>query len=104
MRVRHSSGLSLPAALVVAGLCVAGGSLETAGQEAPLADAVHSGDRAAMLSLLRQQVDVNAAQGDGATALHWAVYRDDAETTASLIRAGANVNTPNHYGVLPLWH
>jgi ankyrin repeat protein len=102
MRVRRSSGLSLPAALLVAAFCVAGGGLGAAGQEAPLADAVQHGDRAAMLSLLRQQVDVNAAQGDGATALHWAVYRDDAETTASLIRAGANVNAANHYGVTPL--
>ena len=55
-----------------------------------------------MLSLLRQLVDVNAAQGDGATALHWAVYLDDAETTALLIRAGAEVNAPNDYGVTPL--
>ena len=102
MRVRRSSGLSLPAALVVAGLCVVGGGLGAAGQEAPLADAVQRGDRAAMLSLLRQQVDVNAAQGDGATALHWAAYLDEAETTALLIRAGAEVNVPNHYGVTPL--
>ena len=102
MRVRCSSGLSLPAALLVAGLCVAGGRFGVAGQEAPLADAVQRGDGAAILSLLRQQVDVNAAQGDGATALHWAVYLDDAEATASLIRAGANVNAPNDYGVTPL--
>ena len=102
MRVRRSSGLSLPAALLVAAFCVAGGGLGAAGQEAPLADAVQRGDGAAMLSLLRQQVDINAAQGDGATALHWAVYLDEAETTASLIRAGANVNVPNHYGVTPL--
>ena len=102
MRVRCSSGLSLPAALLVAGLCVAGGRFGVAGQEAPLADAVQRGDGAAMLSLLRQPVDVNAAQGDGATALHWAVYLDDAEATASLIRAGANVNAPNDYGVTPL--
>jgi ankyrin repeat protein len=101
-RVRRSSRLSLPTALLVAGLCVAGGSLEVAAQEAPLADAVQHGDRTAMLALLAQQVDVNAAQGDGATALHWAVYRDEAETTAALIRAGADVNVPNHYGVTPL--
>ena len=100
MRLRRSSGLSLPAALLLA--AVAGGRLGAAGQEAPLADAVQRGDRAAMLSLLRQRVDVNAAQGDGATALHWAVYRDDAETTALLIRAGAEVNAPNHYGVTSL--
>ncbi len=102
MRAPGSSGLSLPAVLLLAGLFVAGAPLGAVGQVAPLADAVQRGDRAATLSLLRQRVDVNAAQGDGATALHWAVYLDDAETTASLIRAGAEVNTPNDYGVTPL--
>jgi ankyrin repeat protein len=99
---RRSFGPTLRAALLVAGLCVAGGRLGAAGQEAPLADAVERGDRAAMSSLLRQLVDVNAAQGDGATALHWAAYLDDAETTAELIRAGADVNAPNNYGVTAL--
>ena len=46
--------------------------------------------------------DVNAAQVDGMTALHWAVYRDDAETAGLLVRAGANVNAANRYGVPPL--
>ncbi len=102
LRVRRSSGQTLLTALLLSSLFVAGSSLEAAGQEAPLADAVQRADRAAVLSLLRQQVDVNAAQGDGATALHWAAYLDDAETTAGLIRAGADVNTPNNYGVTPL--
>src|SRR6266404_2309317 len=39
---------------------------------------------------------------DGATALHWAAYRSDAESAAALIRAGANVNAKNKYGVTPL--
>ena len=102
MRVPRVSGLSLATALLVAGLGVTGVGLEAAGEAAPLADAVQRGDRATMRSLLDQHVDVNQAQGDGATALHWAVYLNDAETTALLIRAGANVNTPNNYGVTPL--
>ena len=36
------------------------------------------------------------------TALHWAVYHDDAETAALLVRAGADVNAGNRYGVAPL--
>ena len=36
------------------------------------------------------------------TALHWATYRDDAESAALLIRAGADVNVQNSYGVPPL--
>ena len=35
---------------------------------------------------------------DGATALHWAVYRDDLELADLLIRAGANVKAANREG------
>ena len=101
MRAGGSSRLALGAVLLVAALEAAAGAAG-AGQEAVLADAAQRGDQAAVRSLLAQQADVNAAQGDGATALHWAVYVNDAETTASLIRAGANVHAPNHYGVTPL--
>ena len=102
MRFRRVSGLSLAAALLTAGLGVAGVGLGAAGTDAPLADAVQRGDTATMRSLLEMRVDVNAAQGDGATALHWAVYVSDADTTALLLHAGANVNAPNNYGVTPL--
>jgi ankyrin repeat protein len=66
------------------------------------ADAVMKGDKAALTTLLQQKADVNAPQVDGATALHWAVYRDDVETVNQLIRAGANVNVANREGVTPL--
>jgi ankyrin repeat protein len=46
---------------------------------------------------------VNAAEGDGSTALHWASDRDDVEAAGKLIRAGANVNAANDLGVTPLW-
>jgi uncharacterized protein len=42
---------------------------------------------------------VNAAQADGMTPLHWAVYHDDGELTGKLIKAGANVQAANRYGV-----
>ena len=45
---------------------------------------------------------MNAAQGDGATALAWAAHWNDAETASLLIRAGADVNLANDYGVTPL--
>jgi len=38
----------------------------------------------------------------GATELHWAVHRDDSAAADRLIRAGANVNAANEYGVTPL--
>jgi uncharacterized protein len=73
-----------------------------AAERAPLADAVERRDQAAISTLLRSGVDVNAAQVDGTTALHWAAYNDDAETVALLLKAKANVNVVNRYGVPPL--
>src|SRR5947207_13752139 len=43
-----------------------------------LLDAVKQKNVSAVRALLQKHVDVNAPEGDGATALHWAVYRDDA--------------------------
>ena len=67
-----------------------------------VADAAMKGDRAAVRALLVQKADVNAPQVDGATALHWAMYRNDAEMADVLIRAGANVKAANRDGVTPL--
>jgi ankyrin repeat protein len=68
-----------------------------------VADAAMRGDKAAVRSLLAQRVDVNAPQGDGATALHWAAYRGDKELADMLIRAGANAKAANREGATPLW-
>jgi ankyrin repeat protein len=67
-----------------------------------VADAAMAGDTAAIRTLLAQHADVNATQGDGATGLHWAVYRQDLEMATLLIRAGANVKTANRDGFTPL--
>jgi ankyrin repeat protein len=63
-----------------------------------VADAAMNGDKAALHTLIQQHADVNAPQTDGATALHWAVYRDDAEMTDLLIIAGANAKATNREG------
>jgi ankyrin repeat protein len=75
--------------------------LSTAGfgsTRSEVADAAMRGDTAAVRGLIQQHADVNVPQADGSTALHWAVYRDDLETTNLLIRAGANVNARNREG------
>ena len=68
-----------------------------------LVDAAKKADREALRALLQPGTDVNAAEGDGTTALHWASYRDDLESANLLIRAGANVNAANDLGATPLW-
>src|SRR5262245_16268058 len=85
---------------VVAGalaVVLAGASVASAAG-LPLVDAAKSADRNALRQLLQQKADVNAAEGDGTTALHWASYRDDIESADLLIRAGAKVNAANDLG------
>jgi len=67
-----------------------------------IADAARTSDHALIHKLLQAHADVNSAQADGMTALHWAAYLDDVDTTRLLLKAGANVKATNHYGVLPL--
>ncbi|HJR69689.1 MAG TPA: ankyrin repeat domain-containing protein, partial [Gammaproteobacteria bacterium] len=70
--------------------------------ESPLADAIENGRREAALSLIAEGADVNAAQGDGTTPLHWAAYRLDADLVERLLERGANANTANRFGARPL--
>lgn len=67
-----------------------------------LIDAVKSGNREAVRMLLHARADVNAAEVDGTTALHWAVRADDLELVRLLIAAGAKAAATNRYGVMPL--
>jgi ankyrin repeat protein len=64
----------------------------------PVADAAMQGNREAVRSLLKSGEDVNAAQGDGMTALHWAAIKGDAELAQMLIYAGANVKATTRIG------
>ena len=72
-----------------------------ASPRAPLADAIEKKDSAAIRALLADS-DVNAAQPDGMTALHWAARHDDIATAKSLLARKANPNAVNRYGVTPL--
>ncbi len=78
------------------------GASALAQTSAPLADAAEKMDWPKVTTLLKQGADVNAAQADGMTALHWAVYHDDLRTTTLLIQAGADAKVANHYAVTPL--
>jgi ankyrin repeat protein len=74
----------------------------TAKPELPLLEAVKAADAVAVGRLLKAGADVNAADVDGTTSLHWAVRRDVVEIADMLIRAGARPDRTNRYGVTPL--
>jgi len=67
-----------------------------------VAGVVQNRDAAGLQALLKQHADVNAAEPDGTTALHWAAHWNDAATVALLLQAGANAKAVNLYGATPL--
>ncbi len=69
-----------------------------AGSESSVADAAMRGDLESVRGLLRQGADVNAAQGDGTSALHWAAEKGDLRLTEVLIYGGANVGAATRIG------
>ncbi len=81
----------------IAALCMSA-LLGAAAGTSPVADAAMRGDRDSLRSLLQQGADVNAAQGDGMSALHWAAQRGDADLVSMLVYAGANVGAVTRIG------
>ena len=67
-----------------------------------LAIAASRRDVPVVRALLAQKVDVNAPDGLGTPALHWAVRVDDVDMAKLLIGAGADAKLANRYGVTPL--
>ncbi|WP_420632484.1 ankyrin repeat domain-containing protein [Candidatus Palauibacter sp.] len=72
--------------------------------DAPVAEAASRGDLESVRALLRDGADVNAAQGDGMTALHWAALRGEAEMVSVLVYAGANVASTTRLGAYTPLH
>ena len=64
----------------------------------PVADVAMRRDVDGVRALVRAGGDVNGAQGDGMTALHWAATYGDAELTDVLLYAGANVKATSRLG------
>ena len=90
-----TAGVLLAAAPVRAQL-----SFDVAAQN--LIAAARAADAAAVRAALAAGSDVDARQPDGATALHWAVHREQAAIVDLLIRAGADVDAANDLAVTPL--
>ena len=93
--------------LVTLGLAVgaAAGTVRAAAtvDDEPLIEAARAQEATAVRTLLAEGADVNERQADGATALHWAAYRDDHMIAALLLEAGADVGVANELGATPLW-
>jgi ankyrin repeat protein len=92
--------LALTSALAL----VAAGPIDLKTSSSPVADAVQAGERETARSLLKEGADVNAAQGDGMTALHWSSISNDVETAAMLLYAGANVKAATRLGAYTPLH
>src|SRR5262245_13632746 len=82
--------------VAVAGLCLT--VMLNADDGSPVADAAQAGDKAAVRALLKDAADVNAAQGDGMTALHWAAMKNDPDLVQTLLYASANVKATTRIG------
>ncbi|MDT8397535.1 MAG: ankyrin repeat domain-containing protein [Pseudomonadales bacterium] len=71
--------------------------------QSDVADAAMQRDNAQLRQLIKNGVDVNATQADGATALHWAAYHRDADLAGLLLEAGADPGVANRNGSTPMW-
>jgi len=91
MKRIHALGLGLIAVLSLA-------SLMAAATDARVANAAMHRDREGVRALIKQAADVNAAQGDGMTALHWAALNGDPEMVQMLLYAGANIKAATRLG------
>jgi len=94
MKMTKLATLAFSASLALSGAAFAAG--------ADAASAAQNRDLDALKTLLRQRVDVNAAQADGTTALMWAAHYNDAESVTLLLKAGANAKAVNRYGTTAL--
>ncbi len=86
-------GLAVVCWLAMVGVASANGTLP---------DRIQVGDREGALEMIDAGADVNGAQGDGTTPLHWAVYKVDVELIRLLLERGAKPDVMNNYGSSPL--
>ena len=99
MAYTRQSGLLLTGFL---GLALAASGHAQDGNETRLLDLLASGETQAAAEYLGGRTDVNQAQLDGTTALHWAVYYDDVAMVEALLERGADVLARNAFGATPL--
>jgi ankyrin repeat protein len=99
---RHATArvASGPVVAVVAAALTIG---VTAAGDLRLIEAVRAKNAERIRGLIAERVDVNARQGDQATALHWAAHLDDGAAVDLLLRAGARADVADDTGATPLY-
>lgn len=70
--------------------------------EPPLHDAAKTGDLKQVKTLIKQGVDVNSKNKQGATPLHWAAFKGHVDVAKELIKNGAKVNVLTNKDSTPL--
>ena len=95
MNARVASGAVLIAVALAVGADAAG--------DLRLIEAVRAKNAERVRALIAERVDVNARQGDQATALHWAAHLDDRRIVDLLLRAGAQADVADDTGATPLY-
>src|SRR5688500_6224356 len=88
------TGMMVAAALLLSTLAWA------APPDTRLVEAARQHDAATALALIAQGVDVNLADGDGSTALHWGACHGDVALTQALLKAGASVKKLTRIGAM----
>lgn len=96
--MRNALRVNVVGALVLTAL------LFSAAPDSPVADAAQGGDIELVRQLLVQGADVNAAQGDGMSALHWAALGGHVDMIEVLLYAGANTEAITRLGAYTPLH
>ncbi|MDQ8172730.1 MAG: ankyrin repeat domain-containing protein, partial [Gemmatimonadota bacterium] len=97
-RVARRAGYRLAVIASLVGASITLGAARPPANESPVADAVMRGDSSRVRLLIKQGLDVNAAQPDGMTALHWAAQRGDVSGAQMLVYAGARIGAVTRNG------
>ena len=86
----------VPGVLIVAALSI--WSVQTSARDVSLVDAARMSDAAGVERALKERADVNGAEGDGMTGLHWAAATGNVDVADLLLRAGADIQRKTRVG------